>query len=125
MIPKRLGNFCLSMLLVAALIPGCVTYESLDGVENQWRELGAERIEVGHTTQSDILAWLGPPSQMIALGDQTAFYYLSQKQSGEAKILILWNLASETTRYDRAVFFFGSDGVLTDYAIRDEVPGSQ
>ena len=116
-----------SVLILAAfaLMAGCVRYQSLDGVENQWRELPEERLEAGTTTQSDILDWLGPPSQMIALGDQTVFYYLSQKQSGEAKILILWNQASDRTRYDRAVFFFDSNGVLTDYAIRDEASNGQ
>jgi len=121
----RIGNLSLPLLAAVVLVTGCVRYQSLDGVENLWRELPVERIEAGRTTQADILDWLGPPSQIIALGEQTVFYYLSQKQSGDAKILILWNQASDRTRYDRAVFFFGPDGVLTEYAIRDEASGGQ
>lgn len=115
----------LPMLAAIALVAGCVRYQSLDGVENRWRELPEARLQAGTTTQADILDWLGPPSQVIALGDQTVFYYLSQKKSGEAKVLILWNQASDRTRYDRAVFFFDTNGVLTEYAIRDEASGGE
>jgi len=110
----------LAFVAQVLLLGACVKYQSLDGVENTWREIPADRIQVGATTQADILDWLGPPSQIIALGEQRVFYYLSQKQSGQAKVLIIWNDAAEQTRYDRAVFFFDPEGVLTEYSIRDE-----
>lgn len=115
----------LAALATSLLLGACVTYQSLDGVENTWRELSTERIQVDVTTQADILDWLGPPSQIIALGEQTVFYYLSQKQQGKAKVLIVWNDAQDQTRYDRAVFFFDPQGVLTEYSIRDEATGNQ
>ena len=110
----------LAPLAVSLSLAACVKYQSLDGVENTWREIPADRIQVGTTTQTDILDWLGPPSQIIAIGEQRVFYYLSQKQSGQAKVLIIWNDAEDQTRYDRAVFFFDPEGVLTEYSIRDE-----
>ena len=116
-----LSRLALSALMIPVLLLGaCVRYQSLDGVENTWREIPTDRIQVGTTTQADILDWLGPPSQIIAIGEQKVFYYLSQKQSGEAMVLIVWNNAVDQTRYDRAVFFFNSEGVLTEYSIRDE-----
>jgi outer membrane protein assembly factor BamE (lipoprotein component of BamABCDE complex) len=116
-----LSGLVLSTPIALLLLLGaCVKYQSLDGVENTWRELPADRIQVGTTTQTDILDWLGPPSQIIAIGEQRVFYYLSQKQSGQAKVLIIWNDAVDQTRYDRAVFFFDPEGVLTEYSIRDE-----
>lgn len=108
----------------SALVGACVSYQSQDGVENTWRALPEDRIELGATTQAQVLDWLGPPSQIIALDDKTVYYYLSQIRTGEAKVLILWNQSSEQTRYDRAVFFFDSDGLLTEYAIRDEASES-
>ena len=84
----------LAPLAVSLSLAACVKYQSLD--------------------------WLGPPSQIIAIGEQRVFYYLSQKQSGQAKVLIVWNDAEDQTRYDRAVFFFDPEGVLTEYSIRDE-----
>lgn len=116
-----LSRLALSAFVAQVLLLGaCVKYQSLDGVENTWREIPTDRIQVGTTTQADILDWLGPPSQIIAIGEQRVFYYLSQKQSGQAKVLIIWNDAAEQTRYDRAVFFFDPEGVLTEYSIRDE-----
>jgi outer membrane protein assembly factor BamE (lipoprotein component of BamABCDE complex) len=111
-------GLCLAALLA---LYGCVRYQSLDGVENRWRELPPDRIQPGTTSRAEVLDWLGPPSQVIALGDRTVFYYLSQEQAGEAKVFILWNDARDRTRYDRAVFFFDAEGVLEEYSIRDEV----
>ncbi len=104
----------------SAGLAGCVRYQSSAGVKNTWREIPKDQIQKGITTQADVLEWLGPPSQVIALGEQTVFYYLSQVQSGQSRILIVWNDTKELTRYDRAVFFFGQDGVLTEFSIRDE-----
>lgn len=104
----------------SAGLAGCVRYHSSAGVKNTWREIPKDQIQKGITTQADVLEWLGPPSQVIALGEQTVFYYLSQVQSGQSRILIVWNDTKEQTRYDRAVFFFGQDGVLTEFSIRDE-----
>jgi len=101
-------------------LTGCVQYQSTAGVKNTWREIPTDQIQKGVVTQAEILDWLGPPSQVIALGEQTVFYYLSQLQSGQSKILIVWNDTKDQTRYDRAIFFFNQDGVLTEFSIRDE-----
>ncbi len=110
-------------LLTAALIllsAGCVNYGSVDGVSNLWREVPVDQFEKGVTTQADVLELLGPPSQLINLHNQTVFYYLTQQSSGRGKVFIIWNQASVENKYDRAIFFFDTKGVLQELAYSKE-----
>ena len=107
-------------LAAVGIIAGCVNYGSVDGVSNIWREVPVEQFQQGVTTQSDVLELLGPPSQMIALHDQTVFYYLAQKSKGQGKIFIVWNQAREENLYDRAIFFFDTEGILQDVSYSEE-----
>ncbi len=101
-------------------IAGCINYGSVDGVSNIWREVPEDQFRKGVTTQSDVLELLGPPSQMIALHDQTVFYYLAQKSKGQGKIFIVWNQAREENLYDRAIFFFDTEGILQEVSYSEE-----
>jgi len=92
----------------------------VNGVQNTWHTFTPDQFQPGVTSQADVLEQLGPPSQVIALGERSVFYYLSQRQSGRALVFVVWNQANDQTRYDRAVFFFDASGVLTEFAIRDE-----
>ena len=105
---------------VAVLISGCASYGSVDGVENLWREVSIDQFEKGVTTQTQILEILGPPSQLISLQDQTVFYYLTQEMSGKGQIFIIWNQVSAESKYDRAIFFFDTNGVLQEFAYSKE-----
>jgi outer membrane protein assembly factor BamE (lipoprotein component of BamABCDE complex) len=70
----------------------------------------------GQSTRSDVLKNLGPPSQIISLQNGTAFYYLFEHAQGNGLILGVYNRFETQTNYDRAVFFFDQNGVLTDHA---------
>ena len=119
--PVLIKAVAVVLILVMALgLSSCFRYQSLDGVKNTWREISVDQFQRGVTTQAEILEMLGPPSQMIALGDQTVFYYLMQKKAGSGKVFILWNDAREETRYDRAVFFFSEAGVLEEFSVSNE-----
>lgn len=109
-----------AMLATVALNAGCMSYGSVDGVDNVWREVSLDEFEAGTTTQAEILDRLGPPSQLIGLENGVVFYYLTQKTTGKGRVFIVWNEASERNRYDRAIFFFDTDGVLTDAAYSRE-----
>lgn len=109
-----------AFLCIAALLSGCASYGSVDGVDNLWREVSIDQFEKGVTTQADILDQLGPPSQLINLQDQTVFYYLTQEMSGTGQIFIIWNRVSAKSSYDRAIFFFDTDGVLQELAFSKE-----
>ena len=99
---------------------GCANRQSQMGVENLWRSDPAPAFAIGSTTQSEVMKVLGPPSQVIALGEQTLFYYLREQQKLKSLSLIIYGQSRERIMYDRAIFFFDREGVLRDFALSDE-----
>lgn len=111
-----LGAVCGALLIGG----GCANRQSQMGVENLWRTNPAPTFEIGKTTQSEVMKALGPPSQVIALQDQTLFYYLREQQKLQALSLMIYSHSREKIMYDRAVFFFDRGGVLHDFALSEE-----
>ena len=110
----------MATLFAATFLAGCISYGTVDGVENLWREVPADEFEKGVTTQGQVLDLLGPPSQLINLQNQTVFYYLTEELSGGAALFILYNRGNAQSRYDRAIFFFDADGILQEFAYSQE-----
>ncbi len=108
----------LALLLFVAV--GCVSKSSEMGVENKWRDSSAPVFEKGRSTESDVMRVLGPPSQVIALHDQTLFYYLREQSRTKAFYLIIYNQTKQRITYDRAVFFFDRQRMLTDCSYSPE-----
>lgn len=113
--------FTLLVLLLAVSSSGCVQFKARRGIEVAWQDQVVANLEKGRSTRADVLALLGPPSQVIALEDETVLYYLFEKAEGEGVILILYNNIDIGYRYDRAIFFFDEDDVLTDYSTKIHV----
>jgi outer membrane protein assembly factor BamE (lipoprotein component of BamABCDE complex) len=107
-----------SLTLLVSLLSACAQYESKRGVEVNWQDTVTEKLVTGESTRRDVLALLGPPSQVIALDGESALYYLFEHSEGEGLILILYNRMRIDTRYDRAIFFFNGQDVLTEFATR-------
>ena len=114
---KRIGSLLLAVMMI---ISGCASWNSESGVSNTWRDAGAVTWQVGQTTENDVAQAFGPPSQVIALQDQTVFYYLREQKRGKGLFLLLWNWGENNTVYDRAIFFFDETGILTKYAYSRE-----
>lgn len=108
------------LLALTMTLPGCASFERNQGVENAWRDPSVAAPVIGQTTESDIIKALGPPSQVIGLGDQTVFYYLMEHREGKAGIFLIYNWVKEDTIYDRAIFFFDQNGVLREYGFSKE-----
>jgi outer membrane protein assembly factor BamE (lipoprotein component of BamABCDE complex) len=121
--PRVLGRTGMNLLLVAALAiaatAGCTRIHTEKGIEPTWLEVDADTFRIGASTQSDVLATLGPPSQIIPYQDGSIFYYLHEEAVGTGVIFIVYNQGRLNTRYDRAIFFFDAAGVLQDYAFSD------
>lgn len=109
-------------LLVIGLLPlaGCVSKRGEMGVQNLWRDSALPAFEKGRSTQSDVMRALGPPSQVIALHDQTLFYYLCEQDRTKGLFLLFYNHLRQRITYDRAIFFFNRQQVLTDLAYSAE-----
>lgn len=105
-----------ALLLVLFALGGCAQYDSKRGVLRDIHAGDLTRFNPGQTTRQDVLSRLGPPSQIIALGDETVLYYLFERSSGDGLILLVYNRFSVDTQYDRAIFFFDASDRLTDYA---------
>lgn len=109
------------IILCSSLLPSCFTLSDQQGVDNLWRqEAKTEAIVEGKTTQNDIIQLFGPPSQIISLDTGSVFYYLLQEKKGRGMFLLLFNFKNEIVSYDRAIFFFDTEGVLTDYGFSVE-----
>lgn len=110
-----------ALLLGGVLLSaGCANWDGYAGVDNRWR---AEEVPVwvrGETTAADVANFLGPPSQLIPLHDETVFYYMREGRDGKALMLIVWNTGTQTMEYDRAIFFFDKKGVLKTFAYSNE-----
>ena len=108
-------------LFILFFISGCFTLSDQQGVDNLWRvESNISGIEKGKTTQNEIIEIFGPPSQIINLEKGSVFYYLLQEKEGKGVFLLLYNFRDEKIIYDRAIFFFNDQGVLTDYGLSIE-----
>jgi hypothetical protein len=104
-----------SILFVMLAVTGCAEISKKAGVENRWRDQNIV-LQEGVTTQQQVLAQRGPPSQIIALSAKTVFYYLFEETKGRLLFLILYNQANTNITYDRAIFFFNKEGVLENYS---------
>src|SRR5947209_19972582 len=78
----------LSMLL---LFSGCASKNNQMGVQNNWRGEKPPVFEKGQTTESGVMRALGPPSQIIALHEQTVFYYLREQLKTKSVFLLVYN----------------------------------
>jgi outer membrane protein assembly factor BamE (lipoprotein component of BamABCDE complex) len=104
--------------LLSTVLAGCAQYESKRGVEVTWQETVTGHLVPGQTTRKDVLALLGPPSQVISLEEETVLYYLFERSVGNGLILIVYNRMQIDTRYDRAILFSDEHDLLTDFATR-------
>ena len=115
----RLSRILPVLLVVLSLaLSGCVQFQARRGIEVAWQDQVVAKLEKGQSTRSEVLTLLGPPSQVIALENETVLYYLFEKAEGEGVILILYNSIDIGTRYDRAIFFFDENDVLTDFSTK-------
>jgi outer membrane protein assembly factor BamE (lipoprotein component of BamABCDE complex) len=108
--------YAFAVLLVAGLLQACAQYESKRGIDVNWQNEVTATLVNGQSTRRDVLEMLGPPSQVISLEDESVLYYLFEHSQGEGLILIVYNRMRIDTRYDRAIFFFDENDVLTDYS---------
>jgi outer membrane protein assembly factor BamE (lipoprotein component of BamABCDE complex) len=115
---RRLLSCSLTILLCLGLLSACIQFKSKRGVEVAWQTAVVDKLVRGESTRADVLDALGPPSQVIALEDETVLYYLFEKEKGEGMILIVYNRIEVDTRYDTAIFFFDENDLLTDYSAR-------
>lgn len=105
------------LVLLPATLAACSLSRSDRGVEALWHD--GVILQPGKTTRNEVMARLGPPSQMLALPGESVLYYMHERGRGRAIKLIVYNYREEVLDYDRAVFFFDLDGLLKEYSLTD------
>lgn len=103
-------------LLAALWVCGCSIAHRHDGTPNEWRGDLAARIEVGTTSQQDVIGLFGPPTGIIELHEKTVFAYVLRYDYTTGLTLVVFNYYDTDIHYDRAVFFFDADEVLETYS---------
>jgi len=101
-------------VILLGVLSGCVHYSRDAGVENLWRQ--PQSFINGVTTSQKVLAALGPPSQVLTVGNQTVYYYLKEQVTREGLLLLIYNETTEVSVFDRAIFFFDEQGLLVDFS---------
>jgi outer membrane protein assembly factor BamE (lipoprotein component of BamABCDE complex) len=109
----------IALAITLLLCSACSSTRSERGVETRWHELQNGAFQEGQTTRKEVLVALGPPSQIVTMQHETALYYMLERTQGTGVTLVVYNFRREHSVYDRAVFFFNLDGVLTDFAYTD------
>ena len=112
----QLTKMVLAAISLISLLVGCAQYDNRRGIEVVWQPETVSGLVEGKSTRRDVLKLLGPPSQVISLGDETVLYYLFEYSKGNGLILIVYNRFRVDTQYDRAIFFFDENDVLTESA---------
>lgn len=84
-----------------------------------------ERLEPGVTTAREVTEWFGGPSQVVQLGERSAYRFDHEVTKAAALILLLVNLGATDTRSDRLWVFFDENGVLTHYGASLEAHRTQ
>ncbi len=107
-------------ILLSCGLAACASWNEEAGVENLWRSPGVPQWVAGRSTSEEVMEFLGPPSQIVHLQDQVVFYYLKEHVEGKGYYFLVYNTSEARTRYDRAIFFFGADGVLVRHAYSNE-----
>jgi hypothetical protein len=107
---------CIFLAMTVLGLAGCANWTEDGGVANHWRGEALPEWVEGETREQDVMAALGPPSQIVNLDDRVVYYYLHEKVEGKGYFFIFYNKSRQVTRYDRAIFFFDAEGRLLKYA---------
>lgn len=67
----------------------------------------------GTTTARQVVEQLGAPSQIVELGDRSAYRYDHTVTKGTGLLLVVFILANSDSRSDRLWLFFDKENVLT------------
>ena len=98
-------------LLLAVLAPGCFISRSTINEPMQRAALGG--LVPGQSTAKDVVAALGAPSEVVQLGNRSAYRYEFATTKTAGFSIIILTFVNDDACSDRIWFFFDSKDVLT------------
>jgi len=117
----------LAFFLMPLLLPGCITYQLLGGVEGGEVAYPSDRLVAGKTTLGEVLVLLGAPDKVERVeGGDLLIYQRAVLKRNQLSVGIplaeFWrpgiDLAAygALVRYDRLVLLFTPEGILSGAA---------
>ena len=103
----------LSMMLLCVSCAMFGKSKEYHGFDAKW----LERFTPGTTTAADVLEVFGAPSRMVKLSNGNAYVYERSVSKGTGIWLVLLSFGNYETQYDRVVFFFDPEDILTHYGL--------
>lgn len=106
---------CLISLVCLIFVLSCATVE----VGKKFDTAAANKIEIGKTTEGEVLTWLGEPLQKITKEDGSKTYGYGYR---EGKVTALPFVARGTATGDKLVIGFNPQGIVSSVE-RGMLPG--
>ena len=103
-----------ALAAVLLLISGCaavgknIEYQSFDPDK-------LENVTPGRTTAGQVVTLFGAPTQAVELAGGNAYVYERSVSKATGAYFVLISFVRYDQQYDRLVFFFNEDNVLTHY----------
>ncbi len=97
--------------LACTALPGCFLSRSY--VNDPLDRAALASLEPGRTTAFEVVQALGAPTQVVELGDRSAYEYEHRRLKRTGLFLFLIGMLNEDTRADRVWVFFDADDRLT------------
>jgi hypothetical protein len=76
-----------------------------------------EGFSPGSTPAAEVVEVFGAPSRMVKLSNGNAYVYERSVSKGTGIWLMLLSFGNYETQYDRVVFFFDNEDILTHYGL--------
>jgi outer membrane protein assembly factor BamE (lipoprotein component of BamABCDE complex) len=103
-----------ALAAILLLISGCAAVGK--NIEYQSFDAGKlENVTPGRTTAGQVATLFGAPTQVVELSGGNAYVYERSVSKATGAYFVLISFVRYDQQYDRLVFFFNEDNVLTHY----------
>lgn len=112
---KTIGN----AILILSMLSVCVSC-AMFGKSTEYHGFDArllDSVTPGTTTAAEVLEVFGAPSRMMKLSNGNAYVYERSFSKGTGIWLVVLSFGNYETQYDRVVFFFDNEDILTHYGL--------
>ena len=103
----------LSMMLLCVSCAMFGKSKEHHGFDARW----LDQFTPGRTKAAEVLEAFGAPSSMVKLSNGNAYIYERSVSKGTGIWLVLLSFGNYDTQYDRVVFFFDNEDILTHYGL--------
>lgn len=103
-----------ALIIVLVSTSGC----AIIGRDSDFRSFDSKSLTSvvpGKTTAGQVAQLFGAPTQVVKLSNGNAYMYTRGMSKGTVVYLILVTFANYDRKYDKIVFFFDKNDVLTHY----------